>query len=95
MQYIRCNFEKDDIEAKLESREIQEWMKELCLQNKDVYQGAGADELDEVEEPRPQGVKQEQAPDPMTVAHNMYPVTIAEQVIKEIRTQVIKEACRN
>ena len=85
----------DDIEAKLEGSEIQEWMKEVCLQIKDVYHRKEANELDEAEMPRPQGVKQEHAPDPMTVALNMYPVTIAKQVIKEIRPQVIKEACRN
>ena len=40
-------------------------------------------------------MKQEQAQDPMAVAHCMYPVTIAEQVIRELRTQVNKKACRN
>ena len=31
----------------------------------------------------------------MAVAHCMYPVTIAEQVIREVRTQVNKEVCHN
>ena len=65
------------------------------MMNKVVYTGGAVDELDEVEEPRPQGVKQEDASDPMTVALNMYPVVIDEQVIKEIRMQVAKETCRN
>ena len=63
--------------------------------NKFVYTGGATDELDEVEESRPQGVKQENASDPMTVALNMYPIVIGKQVIEEIRTQVAKDTCRN
>ena len=65
------------------------------MKNKVVYTGGAMDELDEVEESRPQGVKQEDASDPMTVALNMYPIVIGKQVIEEIRTQVAKDTCRN
>ena len=70
-------------------------MKEMCMKNKVVYTGGAMDELDEVEESRPQGVKQEDASDPMAVALNTYPTVIDEQVIKEIRMQVAKDTCRN
>ena len=46
------------------------------MKNKVVYTGGAMDELDEVEESRPQNVKQEDASDPMTVAFNMYPIVI-------------------
>ena len=70
-------------------------MKEMCMKNKVVYTGGAMDELDEVEESRQQGVKQEDASDPMTVALNMYQIVIDEQVIEEIRMQVAKDTCRN
>ena len=79
----------------LEGGDLPEWMEEVCLVNKDVYYGEGPDEMDEAEQPRPHDVKHEHTQDSMTVAHSMYPVTIAEQVIREIRTQVNKEVCRN
>ena len=75
--------------------DLSKWMKDVCLTNKDVYFGKGPGNQDEAEQPRPQDVKHEHAQDSMTVAHNMYPVTIAEQVIREMRTQMNKEACRN
>ena len=40
-------------------------------------------------------MKQEHAQDPMAVAHFAYPVTIAEHVIRELRTQVYKKVYRN
>ena len=67
----------------------------MCMKNKVVYTGEAMDELDEVKESRPQGVKQEDDSDPMTVALNMYPIVIGEQVIEKIRVQVAKDTCSN